>query len=64
MYSFASLAAFTLVSVPSTGSANESKTTKASPSILPCIRPITSYCPPDLACITILIRAIPEILTL
>lgn len=36
MYSLASLAALTLVSVPCTGNANESITTKVSPSILPC----------------------------
>ena len=34
------------------------------PLTFPCIRPIISRSPPDLACITILIRATDEIFTL
>ena len=52
MYSFASLAALTRVSVPWTGRANESMMTSDVPTTLPCIRPIISYGTPDRAWIT------------
>lgn len=35
-----------------TGKANASMTTMVSPSNLPCINPMISYCPPERACIT------------
>lgn len=52
MNSLASLAALTRVSVPTTGRANASMTMNVSPSSFPCIKPMISYCPPDLACMT------------
>jgi hypothetical protein len=52
MYSFASLAALTRVSVPCTGSANESMMTSALPTTLPCIRPMISCGTPERAWIT------------
>lgn len=64
MYSYASACAFTRVSVPSTGSAKASMTMKVSPTTLPCITPITSMLPPDLACIAIFSSASAEMRTL
>jgi hypothetical protein len=52
MNSFASFAAFTRVSVPCTGSANESMMTSALPTTLPCIRPMISYGTPERAWMT------------
>lgn len=52
MNSLASLAAFTRVSVPTTGRAKASMTIKVSPSSLPCMRPMISYWPPERACMT------------
>ena len=52
MNSFASFWALTRVSVPTTGSAKASMTTIVSPSSLPCMSPMISYAPPDLACMT------------
>lgn len=52
MYSFASLAALTRVSVPWTGRANESMMTSDVPTTLPCMRPMISYGTPDRAWIT------------
>ena len=64
MYSFASACALTLVSVPTTGSANASRTTKASPEARPASMPITSRSPPDLACMAIFSKASAEMWTL
>lgn len=52
MYSFASFAAFTLVSVPCTGRANESMITIDVPTTFPCMRPIISYGTPERAWMT------------
>jgi hypothetical protein len=54
MYStmYASLAAFTRVSVPCTGSANESIITIEPPITLPCISPMISWGTPDRAWMT------------
>ena len=64
MYSFASDWALTLVSVPTTGRAKQSRTTKESPTALPESIPMTSRFPPDLACIAIFNRARAEMWTL
>ena len=64
MYSFASACALTRVSVPTTGSAKASRTTKASPAARPASMPMTSRSPPDLACIAIFSRARAEMWTL
>lgn len=63
MYDSASWPAFTRVSVPVTGSENESSTTKLLPTTLPSIRPITSSVPPEHACITIFSSATALIFT-
>ena len=49
MYSFASFCAFTRVSVPCTGSAKESITTRERPTTLPCMMPMISYGTPERA---------------
>ena len=49
MNSFASFAAFTRVSVPCTGRAKESTTTRALPTTLPCMMPMISYGTPERA---------------
>jgi hypothetical protein len=52
MYSYASLAALTRVSVPWTGSANESMTTIEFPITFPCIMPMISWGTPERAWMT------------
>ena len=52
MYSFASFAALTRVSVPCTGSANESMMTIERPTTLPCMTPMISCGTPDRAWMT------------
>jgi hypothetical protein len=59
MNSFASFAAFTRVSVPCTGSANESMITSASPTTLPCMSPMISYGTPERAWMTCAARQPP-----
>jgi hypothetical protein len=60
MYSFASLAALTRVSVPWTGRANESMMTRDVPTTLPCMRPMISYGTPDRAWITYGMRRLSD----